>query len=548
MNKPVFTLDLTMAGAISAGAYTAGVMDFLLEALKEWEKEKKEDPETYPYDVKINTISGASAGGMTAAIMTAMLGGRFETSDNNLYRSWVEKIDIDRLLQSQDLKDSNGIPSILDSTVLDEIAKEAIDIIPSNDEWPDFISEYLHVAISVANLNGVPYHVEFQGETTNRVQAARQHGMLLHEDFIHFIFSEKEPDKDVRMFDSAIWLNPKDYRDKRWEFFGESALASGAFPLGLASRQLRRPVSGYNNREWLTHLDCVDCHGNNPEKGNQISHIAPSWPKGMSNHYTFNCVDGGLMNNEPFELLTSLLSEDVCSSGPNQKYPSSAILMVDPFPQSDPLEFTGSVERLDIFGVFKGMFSALKNQARFKLEEIKRTDLNHSQERFLISPTRSDAKNSPIASGSLGGFGGFLSHDFRQHDFNLGRRNCQHFLQCHLTLAKGHPLFSQKKKSLFTSSQTRQEAVPIIPLCGTAKIKVERPPWPKYTRDDLKVLKKQIDGRVNALSTKALEEYIDSFWLRKVLKILIWMRKRRISKAIIDKITEDLDKNGLLAE
>ena len=30
-----------MAGAISAGAYTAGVFDFLIEALDEWEKAKQ---------------------------------------------------------------------------------------------------------------------------------------------------------------------------------------------------------------------------------------------------------------------------------------------------------------------------------------------------------------------------------------------------------------------------------------------------------------------------------------------------------------------------
>ena len=34
-NPPVFDISLCMAGAISAGAYTAGVVDFLIEALEE---------------------------------------------------------------------------------------------------------------------------------------------------------------------------------------------------------------------------------------------------------------------------------------------------------------------------------------------------------------------------------------------------------------------------------------------------------------------------------------------------------------------------------
>ena len=36
-----FHLGLTMAGAVSAGAYTAGFMDYILEALSEWEKAKQ---------------------------------------------------------------------------------------------------------------------------------------------------------------------------------------------------------------------------------------------------------------------------------------------------------------------------------------------------------------------------------------------------------------------------------------------------------------------------------------------------------------------------
>lgn len=65
--KEPFDIGLVMAGAISAGAYTAGVVDFLLQALEEWQqlKDKGEGP---PHDVKIRVMSGASAGGMTSAI------------------------------------------------------------------------------------------------------------------------------------------------------------------------------------------------------------------------------------------------------------------------------------------------------------------------------------------------------------------------------------------------------------------------------------------------------------------------------------------------
>ena len=37
---PVFGIGLALAGAISAGAYTAGVIDFLMQALQAWEEER----------------------------------------------------------------------------------------------------------------------------------------------------------------------------------------------------------------------------------------------------------------------------------------------------------------------------------------------------------------------------------------------------------------------------------------------------------------------------------------------------------------------------
>lgn len=68
---------------MSAGAYTAGVLDFLIEALEEWQKAKDAFrarlsspnagssvlPNPVPLrEVLIEAFSGASAGGMCAAI------------------------------------------------------------------------------------------------------------------------------------------------------------------------------------------------------------------------------------------------------------------------------------------------------------------------------------------------------------------------------------------------------------------------------------------------------------------------------------------------
>lgn len=92
-----FHLAITMAGAVSAGAYTAGVIDYLLETLDNWEAKKdeakkffKENPDESKFDeeqqqkaeyykkipthdIKIEVLSGASAGGMTSIMTSAYL-------------------------------------------------------------------------------------------------------------------------------------------------------------------------------------------------------------------------------------------------------------------------------------------------------------------------------------------------------------------------------------------------------------------------------------------------------------------------------------------
>ena len=116
---PAFKIGISMAGAVSAGAYTAGVLDFLAEALDAWYNAKARGEAVPSHDVSIEVMSGASAGGMCAAISSVMLQENFQHIDdpekhshplpvgtvpNRLYESWVNKIDIHKLLQINDVK------------------------------------------------------------------------------------------------------------------------------------------------------------------------------------------------------------------------------------------------------------------------------------------------------------------------------------------------------------------------------------------------------------------------------------------------------------
>jgi len=75
-----FEIGLVMGGAVSAGAYTSGVLDFLFETLDAWEAAKKREDtlprnekKIPPHNVKISVVAGGSAGGMIAAISAGEL-------------------------------------------------------------------------------------------------------------------------------------------------------------------------------------------------------------------------------------------------------------------------------------------------------------------------------------------------------------------------------------------------------------------------------------------------------------------------------------------
>ena len=55
-----FEIGLVMAGAVSAGAYTAGVVDFLIQALDQWHEGKRgDDPRCPRHDVSLKVMAGA---------------------------------------------------------------------------------------------------------------------------------------------------------------------------------------------------------------------------------------------------------------------------------------------------------------------------------------------------------------------------------------------------------------------------------------------------------------------------------------------------------
>jgi len=91
MTQEPFRIGLTMAGAVSAGAYTAGVVDYLLETLELWQEAKdRSDPDVPKHEVIIEVVSGASAGGIVGTLLLAAL---LKKDRSLLRRVWVDMFD-----------------------------------------------------------------------------------------------------------------------------------------------------------------------------------------------------------------------------------------------------------------------------------------------------------------------------------------------------------------------------------------------------------------------------------------------------------------------
>src|SRR5215470_9565728 len=284
---PPFLIGINMAGAVSAGAYTAGVLDFLIEALDGWYAGKATDAAVPSHDVSIEVFSGASAGGMCAAIASVMVQGEFDHihdarrtgTTNRFYESWVNKIDIRELLKTNDIQDGDGtVVSLLDCTIIDEIAEFALQ--PGAPKKRRYISPRLTLFLTLSNVTGVPYKLDPNGPVDEST--------LYHADWLQFETVRNNAPTSPQAH--ALPLN--NLSDPKWDLLREAAKATGAFPIFLAPRILPRNQSEYAIPRWQSINPAA-------RKGQAIP---PSWPPEMPEQFATLNVDGGVIDNDPFNL------------------------------------------------------------------------------------------------------------------------------------------------------------------------------------------------------------------------------------------------------
>ncbi len=580
-----FEIGLVLAGAVSAGAYAAGVIDFLIEAIDTWYAAKeseasrgipREQWRVPPHNICLRAISGSSAGSMVAALAAVVLNEApcavnpvhlpdKNDNTNKLYSSWVVKADIMPMLETDDLKDENDlVTSLLDSSFLNKLAEETI-IIRQPVKPRAYVADPLPLFICVTNLRGVPYSIDFRG--TKVVE----HRMSNHADYLRFDIIKPETGDNSGYDPTSLFLHAdrEDAKEKAaWRKLAQAAVASGAFPMALAPRIVRRDAHDYNERQWT-----VSSTGSSAQGCSELAKIPPDWDGKAPPDHFFLAVDGGVMNNEPLEYARQEIAGAGKRNERSGEKATRAVIMIDPFPDAVPLS-TDYTAEAGLISVAGAILKSLMSQSKFKIDELKLSRDPNVFSRFIIAPTRDKTEREShkdkwpaLASNPLFHFGGFLHEEFRRHDFLLGRRNCQRFLQNYFILPSDNPLFKQWPTALkqpgspylLTVEGSNTHYLPIIPLVGDLnnETREPQPPWPEMPAADLQKLKKGLNTRMNLVLNQMVAGLTGSggksFLLRVVLFVLKLLAKPMLNwlagwltGKLIKKMQENLTASKLL--
>jgi hypothetical protein len=564
-------LGICMAGAVSAGAYTAGVIDYLVETLERWERKKniirkknkagevlRAEEELVPlHDVVIEVLSGASAGGMTAAVLAYsfndntyitkrnndLIQENYNIPDKNdshtkLYNSWIKMTDdekgstFSKLMDTSDVVSINQMTSLLNSNPIDEIAAKAV---PEkiNFNPPPYISKNLSIVLSVTNVEGVPVDIRFSNiDETNPTRNVLQ----MHSGYLHYQFEEHE-----YLLDFPPEIISEEFKDH----LAAAAKATGAFPFGLANRKIfvtQKLFEEFKRRMKVNYK--MNVNAEIPNEG----------------HYVFTAVDGGAINNEPVGTTVKILNS---KRALHYKEDSNYVILIDPFPTvtnasqdntyTEPKRYTLTQQALKLVDAFR-------NQSAFKQEDLLNS-FEMEENKYLIYPAK--RRYYYLASGEIGGFSGFLKKSFREHDYQLGRKNCQAFLRYYFgedieklkTMTDANLTSKQVEKWRYNvnfgkKGKEEKWKFPLIPdmlMLNPEAPEIASPEYDGLTTDEMKAITGSIDVRIEKIVEATYPSLIEmgksaNGFVGFGMKILKGFIKRKIRESVSDKVNNYLHK------
>ncbi|OYQ37228.1 hypothetical protein CHU92_08530 [Flavobacterium cyanobacteriorum] len=569
--EPKFKICIAMAGAVSAGAYTAGAMDYLLETLELWEKAKEKNRRLGPehpeynfsipmHDVAIDVMSGASAGGINGSLALLNLADGSHTyvnkdnpfgKNNRFYQSWVEMGDdaegstFEKLLSLTDLKKGEKPDSLLNTKPIDGIAEKAL-VLEKLHQCPPYISPSLDLVLTTTNLQGINFKIDFGGSNNSGTV------ITSHAGFFRYRLANETTPSGVPADENSLFfiLNLSD--PKHMGYLKDATLSTAAFPIGLKSRKVaisqkyvdRYPKYLFGQRRGITPI----------LEENAV--------------YQFSSIDGGLINNEPFGIALKVLREKNAPEVAKDQY---AVIMIDPFPNHDNA-VEGEDIKTDMVSVAKGMFRALRNQVMFNQDGLLEALELNDRTKFLIAPVRKELRNgelirakNDLASAPFSGFAGFMDKSFRHHDYYLGRQNCQAFLRYYFAVTQDsavqrlgiapHPEAINRYGFFEAQGDAlSRKLFPIIPdmrLLHTQSNKADSDTYgidatlafPAYPSLDAAAFRRKYKGMVKNRIETVLNRLFENFWASLINKLVL---QHKVYHIIEEALFKELEDAGLL--
>ncbi len=567
----LFELALVLGGTVSAGTYTAGALDFLLEALEAWHGQARPPP----HRVRIPFVSGSSGGSVCAAILAVMTrapvphvnGSLGELTagpprpDNPLWHLWVDEYDVSSLLGNDDLAGVGGVQSLLNTALLDRMEAQVIRFAQQGEaeslSSPSYFQAPFRLAVTLTNVRGIPYRMDSPG-----VSGFPGAVYLQHNDYARFAIPNGADRSEKRA--DEFWVVGDGNRqpgDAGYEVLAGYASASGAAPGLLRARNLERPREHYCYRPTVRPLP-APC-------GFRVDWPQPDWEgAGLAGDamYGFTATDGGLFNNDPVRLAHEALAG---LAGVNPSEPERArraLLMIHPLAQQavhPTLAGTNLVELLP------SLLRILVEGARFETADMALLGNRGVFSRFHLAPSRDQPTRvgpEAVVGSHLFGVAGFLGRAWRVHDFLLGRMNMQNFIRRTFTMRGDNPLFHGWNDALRAQFAVREDGepsymnprerdqyyLPILPdLTGglpaaPAAIPVGgRLPWPR-AEPALDVLRPLLHRRFRRLLQSVAAEVVPGWGGRIAGRVAAPLAAFALERALTGRLLNELRNANLL--
>lgn len=514
MGLPLITNDgtshigLVLNGTVSAGAWTAGALDGLIQALDAWQQAKSEGRRGVPLNsVKIDVLGGTSGGAACAGLFARAATQRFyhiptdgpidptRAGRNPFWRVWVEGLDASLMLETMRIRRSaSPANALLSDAPIAAAMKEMTEWSGEEEVERPWLATPLRIVVTQTNLRGIPYRLQLR-PADDRTQRSTQ--FVSHADHAWFVVGASAGRGDEIAVEGLAAIG--------WSELARHARASAAFPLGFPPVRLSRPRAHYDWRAVM-----LPSERPNPPSARRLK---PDWgaldEEEADPLCTYGAVDGGALNNSPFRLVHDRLAGLGASLPRGSQNAYAAIIVVDPFvPRS---RFALQEEGPTLPGAAAAFLSALVAHGRYSSSEllVAADEDVESRHLFTAGRKRADGKEvwgmDALAGSGLGAFFGFLDRSIREHDYLLSKRNMLSWLAKHFVISDSNAVIRTCRPAGAVWCTNQNRDVPIIPVMQELTPRGREPEWPA-PRLDVKRLEGASRARIEMVLDHLLRD------------------------------------------